>query len=56
MISLDAQLAAGIAENNPNALGTWKGITSAAGFFSQRKSWTAYLPEAVVGHSPVCAW
>ena len=49
VISLDAQLAAGIAENNPNALATWNQITAAAGFFSQRKPWTTYLPEAIVG-------
>jgi hypothetical protein len=49
VISLDAQLAAGMADNNPNALETWKGITGTAGFFSQRKSWAAYLPEAILG-------
>ena len=49
VISLDAQLAAGIADGKPDALATWKEIAGAAGFFSRRKQWPAYLPEAVVG-------
>jgi hypothetical protein len=49
VISLDAQLAAGIADRKPDALGTWQEITGSAGFFSMRKQWPSYLPEAVVG-------
>ncbi len=49
IISLDAQLAAGIADSKADALATWKGIAEAAGFFATRKQWPAYLPEAVVG-------
>ena len=45
VISLDAQLAAGIADSNPNALATWKEITGAAGFFSQRKPWPPTFPK-----------
>jgi hypothetical protein len=49
VISLDAQLAAGIADGNADALSTWKEIAGADGFFAARKEWPAYLPEAVVG-------
>ena len=49
VISLDAQLAAGIADRKPDALAIWKEIAGAAGFFSMRKQWPTYLPEAVVG-------
>ena len=49
VISLDAQLAAGIADGATNAMATWKEIASAAAFFAARKQWPAYLPEAVVG-------
>lgn len=49
VISLDPQLAAGIADGKAEALGTWKEIAVAAAFFAARKQWPAYLPEAVVG-------
>ncbi len=49
VISLDAQLAAGIADAKADALATWKDIATAAAFFAARKDWPAYLPEAVVG-------
>ena len=49
VISLDAQLSAGMADGTADALATWKEITGAAGFFAMRKAWPAYLPEAVVG-------
>ena len=39
----------GSADGKPDALAAWKEITGAAGFFSKRKQWPAYLPEAVVG-------
>jgi hypothetical protein len=49
VISLDAQLAAGIADGKAPALATWKDIAGTAGFFAMRKQWPAYLPEAIVG-------
>ena len=49
VISLDAQLAAGIADGGAAALSTWKEVAGAAGFFALRNTWPAYLPEAVVG-------
>jgi hypothetical protein len=49
VISLAAQLAAGMADGKADALGTWKEIAEVAGFFAARKQWPAYLPEAIVG-------
>jgi hypothetical protein len=49
VISLDAELAAGLAAGQAVALGTWKEIAGAAGFFAMRKQWAAYVPEAIVG-------
>ena len=49
ILSLDDQLAAGIAAQRPEALQTWKTLSGAAGFFTARQAWTAYVPEAVVG-------
>src|ERR1035441_7818494 len=49
VISLDDQLAAGIAGQTPAALATWKRITAAAGFFDTHRSWPAYLPAAPIG-------
>ena len=49
VISLDAQLAAAIADGKADALATWKGIAGDAAFFAARPQWPAYLPEAVVG-------
>jgi hypothetical protein len=49
LISLDAQLAAGLADSKPEALSVWKNIAGAAGFFATHKDWLTYLPEAVVG-------
>ena len=49
VISLDDQLAAGIAGQTPAALATWKRITAAAGFFDAHRSWQAYLPAASIG-------
>jgi hypothetical protein len=49
VISLDPQLAAGIADGKAEALKTWKEIAGTAGFFATRKQWPGYLPEAVVG-------
>jgi len=49
IISLDDQLAEGITSRKPAALEVWQKVTGAAGFFSARKSWSTYLPEAVLG-------
>jgi hypothetical protein len=49
ILSLDAQLAAGMAEKRPEAVDTWKKIAAAAGFFAERKAWPGYTPVAVVG-------
>ena len=49
VISLDAPLAAAIADGKADALATWKGIAGTAAFFAARPQWPAYLPEAVVG-------
>jgi len=49
MISLDNQLASGLAARHPDALEIWKETAAAAGFFAQRKAWAGYSPAAVVG-------
>ncbi len=49
VISLDAQLAAGIADGRADALQTWKTISGTAGFFAAHKQWPSYLPQAIVG-------
>jgi hypothetical protein len=49
VISLDGQLAAGMADSKPDALNVWKEIANAARFFSMRKEWPTYLPEALIG-------
>jgi len=49
VISLDDQLAAGVAGQRPAALATWKRITASAGFFDAHRPWPAYLPAA-----PIC--
>jgi hypothetical protein len=49
VISLDNQLASGLAARHPDALETWQKLTAAAGFFAQRRAWAAYAPVAVVG-------
>jgi hypothetical protein len=49
IVSLDPQLAAGVAAKQATALETWKKVADAAGFFAQRKTWPAYAPLAVVG-------
>ena len=49
VISLDDQLAAGIAAQTPAALATWKRITAAAGFFDAHQPWRAHFPAAVIG-------
>jgi hypothetical protein len=49
VISLDDQLAAGIAAQTPAALATWKRITAAAGFFDAHQPWRAHFPAALIG-------
>jgi hypothetical protein len=49
VISLDAQLAAGLLDGTADALRTWREMAGAAAFFAARRPWAAYLPEAVVG-------
>lgn len=49
IISLDSQLAAGIAARESEALGRWKRLIGAAGYFADRNEWSHYVPEAVVG-------
>ena len=49
IISLDSQLAEGIAARRPEALERWKRLTGAAGYFAARKDWSGYVPEAVIG-------
>ena len=49
VISLDDGLAAGLLQQRPDALATWKTITTAAGFFAQHTEWSAFVPQAVTG-------
>ena len=49
VISLDAQLAAGLVAGKADALRTWREMAGVAAFFARRAAWAGYLPEAVVG-------
>ncbi len=49
IISLDSQLAKGIAAGSAEALERWKKLTGAAGYFAGRNQWPNYVPEAVIG-------
>lgn len=49
IISLDDQFAAAVAQGKADAVAAWKKIGAAARFFDDRKAWSAYAPEAVVG-------
>ncbi len=49
IISLDERLAGQVAAGNPEALATWRKLTESAAFFSARKSWADYSPQAVIG-------
>jgi hypothetical protein len=49
IISLDEKLVDGIAGKTTEAMTTWNAITSAAGFFAAKKSWTDYRIEGVFG-------
>jgi hypothetical protein len=48
VISLDNQLASGLAERRADALDIWRQLTAAAGFFAARKAWAGYSSAAVV--------
>jgi hypothetical protein len=49
IVTLDGQLAAGIAAQRADALDVWKKTIVAAGFFAAHKEWSGYSPAAVVG-------
>lgn len=49
IISLDDQLTAAIAAQNPDALETWKRVARAASFMAAHMAWSDYTPEALVG-------
>jgi hypothetical protein len=49
IISLDDQFAAEVAQGKADAVTSWKKIAAAARFFDDRKAWSSYLSEAVVG-------
>lgn len=49
IVSLDDRFAAAVAQGNANALASWRKLTAAAKFFDDRKAWSAYTAEAVVG-------
>lgn len=49
IVTLDDQLAAGIAARNQKALEIWQKLAEASRFFSSHKQWCDYTPEAVIG-------
>ncbi|MBP1600436.1 MAG: hypothetical protein H6Q06_587 [Acidobacteria bacterium] len=49
VISLDSQIAEGIAARSPEALERWRNLTAAAGHFAGRNEWSRFVPEAVIG-------
>ncbi|MCX6627317.1 MAG: hypothetical protein NTW28_06780 [Candidatus Solibacter sp.] len=49
IVSLDDQIAAAMAQGKAGAVAAWKKIAAAARFFEDRKAWSAYTSEAVVG-------
>jgi hypothetical protein len=49
ILSLDDALAAELAQGKAQALASWKKIAAAARFFEERKAWSAYTGEAVLG-------
>ncbi len=49
IISLDAQLASAIVAQKPGALETWNHVNRAADFFAAQKTWSDYVPQAVIG-------
>jgi hypothetical protein len=49
VISLDAEMAAGLVAGKADALKTWREMAGVAAFFPRHAEWAGYLPEAVVG-------
>jgi len=49
LISLDDPFASAVSRGNAAAMAGWKKITGAARFFDDRKAWSAYSSEAVLG-------
>ncbi len=49
IITLDDQLAAGLAQRNAQAVAAWKRIADASRFFTEHAAWGAMVPRAVVG-------
>lgn len=49
IITLDSQLAAGLAARKSESLTTFRRVMAAAGFFAAHKSWPDYSPKAVAG-------
>jgi hypothetical protein len=49
IISLEDELAAGIANGNAEGLEVWKRIAAVSAFFSAHRAWAAYEPVAVLG-------
>ena len=49
IISLDDRLAAGLKEQKPDAIATWKTISGATHFFAAHKDWAEFEAEAVIG-------
>ena len=49
IVSLESQFAADVAGGKADAVASWKKMAGAAKFFDDRKAWSAYRPEAVLG-------
>ena len=49
IISLDENLAPGIASQKPEALETWRKLAQTANFFAAHADWVNHIPRAVVG-------
>ena len=49
IVSLDEGFAADVAQGKAEAVASWKKLGAAARFFEDRKAWSGYAPEAVVG-------
>jgi hypothetical protein len=49
IVTLDDNLAGGLAQGNANAQNVWKNVKDAAAFFASRKEWAGYGPAGVSG-------
>jgi hypothetical protein len=49
IVSLDAALAAGLADRRRDAIASWQRIAAASAFFKSRTEWRDYTPAAVLG-------